>query len=424
MWDLDQIIQQNNQAAIDYMMRGRKVDIAQSPQPQNWSLSMLAEKLKVGPPLLAKLLDSFTNIEALEGFLGIIREFLPEHEEEILWERGRQRVYRFCYLFTKKYYPLPSYASDIDAVDLVSCLPVELMAMTYSAYHDLDIREGYLLLLSLVIYPYEGDWRDEEDDSVPFNPLDFQTKKYKPSASDIDWLRNLVESLTVGGEWFAPMGFSMVKIADNKIVLRDAKDTPEVKEVISRTLLVAKIARIEAEYSTTGRTSLEKLNGARIPLIDKVRRHVGEETATLIPAGGWTPPELHKMTDGTKYEGVGTFADWACSSTGCAVLDSGYDSCAYIEGMAEPVFKWTRYNVDTLTKQWPKVLTIRQKIDNIVEWVEVNPIVRFRDLLDFLTAQPKLKLTKSEVSKNKFSDPMDNYCILDMKYEEEDDDGN
>lgn len=42
-------------------------------------------------------------------------------------------------------------------------LPVGLMAMSYSAYHDLNMRWGYLLLLSLVVYPYEGDERDMEE---------------------------------------------------------------------------------------------------------------------------------------------------------------------------------------------------------------------------------------------------------------------
>ncbi|KKL65590.1 hypothetical protein LCGC14_2153520, partial [marine sediment metagenome] len=94
MWDLDSIIRQNNQAAINYMMRGRAVDVAQSPQPQSWSLSLLADKLSIGPPLLTELLKCFTNFEALENFLGLIREFLPEHEEEILSEpSGQKRVY-------------------------------------------------------------------------------------------------------------------------------------------------------------------------------------------------------------------------------------------------------------------------------------------------------------------------------------------
>jgi len=424
MWDLDAIIRSNNQAAIDYMMRGRKVDIAQSPQPQAWSLSLLAEKLKVGPPLLSKLLDSFTDIDTLEKFLGLIREYLPEHEEEIL-SSGTRKVYRFCYLFSKSYFPLPPYASQAEVSGLVSCLPVELMAMSHSAYHDLEMRWGYLLLLSLVIYPYEGDWRDEEDDEVPFDPIEqyvmgLPTEKYKPSASDITWVKSLVATLAVDGQWIAPIGFTMVKVADNKIVLREAIDTPEVRETIRRTLLIAEKAGIEAAFTRTGRTSQEKLNGARVPLLEVVQRHVGIEVADFIPAGGWTPSELHAMTDGTSYEGVGIFADWACSITNCVVLDSGYDRCNYIEGYSEPIFKWTSFNVDILTKEWPKVQEIRQKIDHVVEWLEADPISHFRELLEFMAANPAPKQEKT-VKEISDYDPTEHFCPLDQLGEEEED---
>ena len=50
MWDLDTLIRQNNQAALDWMMRSRKVEQVQEPKPENWALSLLAEKMKAGPP--------------------------------------------------------------------------------------------------------------------------------------------------------------------------------------------------------------------------------------------------------------------------------------------------------------------------------------------------------------------------------------
>jgi len=346
MWDLDTIIRQNNQAAIDYMMRGRAVDVAQSPQPQTWSLALLAEKLRVGPPMLAELLKCFTNIDTLEGFLGLIREFLPEHEEEILSEHGGRRVYRFCYLFGKRYFPLPPYAFEAEVGEIMSGLPVELMAMSYSAYHDLDIRRGYLLLLSLVVYPYEGDERDEED----------------------------------------------------------YYDIPKPK----------------------GKTLMEVFTGGRVPLLDAVQRIVGAELTGLIPRDGWQPSDLHLMTDGTPHDGAGRFADWACSETGCVVLDSSYEACEYMEGMGEPIFKWTKFNVDTLTEQWPKVQEIRQEIDNIVEWLEADPISHFGELLEFLTAQAKSKLKKTAKARGKsYYDPTEHWIPLDQQseYEEEDDNG-
>lgn len=353
MWDLDSIIRQNNQVAIDYMMRGQEVDVAQSPQPRAWSLALLADKLRIGPPLLSELLNCFTNFDTLEKFLGLIRQFLPEHEEEILSEPGGRRVYRFCYLFGKRYFPLPPYTAEANVEQLVSGLPVELMAMSYSAYHELEMRRGYLLLLSLVVYPYEGDERD---------------------------LDETFEERTPFGD---PL--------------------PRPK----------------------GKTLLEVFTGGRVPLLDAVQRIVGADLAGLIPGDGWTADELHLMTDGTPHDGVGHFADWACSETGCVILDSSYDDCAFMEGMGEPIFKWTKYNVDTLTEQWPKVQEIRQEIDRMVEWLEADPISRFGELLEFLTAKATSKRKKTAKAGGKhFYDPTEHWCPLDQQGENEEEDDN
>ncbi|MBA7609808.1 hypothetical protein ES703_17002 [subsurface metagenome] len=419
MHDLDTIIRENNQAALNWMMRGLKVEQVQAPMPKTWPLTLLADKLNAGPPLISEICASLENIDAESAFLKLIRIFLPKHEEEIMLEPRNRRVYRFGYLFGKEYYPLPL-NTECRTIDLLNSMPVELLAMSYSAYHDLEMRPGYLLLLSLVIYPYEGDERDEEDDLVPFNPTEIlPAEKYKPSIRDIEWVTDLVKSLSVGGVWVAPMGFSMVKVAENKIELREAIDTPEVKEVIRRTLLVAKSAGIVAEFNSSGRTSQEKLNGARIPLLEMVRDMVGVEIANHIPAAGWRPEELHRITDETLYSGVSDFADWVCSETGCIMLDSSYDSVQFIEGMGEPIFKWTRHNVVTLTEQWPKVQQIRRNIDNLVDWLEADQINNFRELLEFiLKRNPKNAV--DTVSRS--YDCWDHLCELDHETDLEDED--
>lgn len=416
MWDLDTIIRENNQAALNSMMRELRVDEAQQPMPKNWPLTLLADKLNAGPPLISEICNLLVNIDTEQAFLDLIRMFFPEHEKEIMLEPRNRRVYRFGYLFGKKYYPLPLNTS-CGTGDLLESMPVELLAMSYSAYHDLYMRPGYLLLLSLVIYPYEGDWRDEEDDSVPFDPAaDLTTGKYKPSARDIDWLSDLVDSLSIGGMWCAPMGFTVAKVAENRIELREAIDTPEVKDTIRRTLLVAKRAGIEAEFTRAGRTSQEKLNGARVPLLEMARSMVGAEIVGSIPAAGWRPEELSRITDKTPYSGVGDFANWVCSSTGCIMLDSGFDNVHFVEGMSEPLFKWTQYNVATLADQWPKVHQIRRNIDNLVNWLEADQINNFRELLDFiLKHNPK----NAEEMEARSYDQWEHFCELDQRTEED-----
>jgi hypothetical protein len=238
-----------------------------------------------------------------------------------------RRVYKFCYYFGIEYYPLQA-NTDCPPADWVSGMPVELMAMSYSAYHELQMRPGYLLLLSLVIYPYEGDERDIEED-IPGN-------------------------------------------------------------------------------------------GARVPLLDLVQRIIGEEIVNRIPKDGWTAEELHRKTDGTRYDGAGAFADWACSSTGCVVLDSSYENCDYEEGSGEPTFLWTKHNVDILTEQWPRVQEIRGKIDHLVEWLERDQITHFRELLDFLLKTEPIK-SKKKIKRNSY-DPFEHHCELDQDTGEEEDD--
>ena len=284
-------------------MRGRNAEEAQSPQPEGWALSILADMLKVGPPLLTEIIGCLDQIETVKEFRQLVKLLLPEYESEIMGAARNRRVYKFCYYFGIEYYPLPA-NTDCPPGDWVSGMPVELMAMSYSAYHELQLRPGYLLLLSLVIYPYEGDERDIDED-IPGS-------------------------------------------------------------------------------------------GTRVPLLDLVRRLVGEQIVNRIPMEGWNTEELHRMTDGTKYDGVGAFADWACSSTGCVVLDSSYENCDYEEGSGEPTFLWTKHNVDILTEQWPKVQEIRGEIDHLVEWLEADSIGHFRELLDFLLKAEPVKTKKKK----------------------------
>jgi hypothetical protein len=310
-------------------MRGRNAEEAQSPQPEGWALSMLADMLKVGPPLLTEIVGCLEQIETVKEFRSLVVMLLPEYESEIMGAPRNRRVYKFCYYFGQEYYPLPA-NTDCHPSDWVSGMPVELMAMSYSAYHELAMRPGYLLMLSLVIYPYEGDERDIE----------------------------------------------------------------EGNEV--------------------------SLNGDRVPLLDMVQRIVGEEIVNSIPRDGWPADELHRITDGTRYDGAGAFADWACSSTGCVVLDSSYENCDYEEGSGEPTFLWTRHNVDILTELWPKVQEIRGKIDRMVEWLEADSIGHFRELLDFLCKSKPIKPKKKR--KRTYGAPFEHHCELDQDNGEEADD--
>lgn len=448
MWDLQQIVEQNNQAALNAMMDTLKIEEAEAPQPENWQLTALADKLRVGPPVISELIDGLQDLKTLQSFLKLIRTFLPEHEQAIMSQPRNRRVYKFCYLYGKQYYPLPDGVRECSIYEFISEMPVQIMGMSYSAYHGLDMRPGYLLLLSLVIYPYEGDERDMEDDDVPFDPFDPMARydmeqkfveiaegkekksEWRPKRSDIAWVMNLISTLADGGKWIAPMGFTIIKIDDRNIEIRQADNTPEVRDTVHRTVLIAEKAGIKVKVKIgrsaeekQGKTLMEVFNGARVPLLDLVERMVGRDMAKRIPGDGWQPDELRRMTAGTKYKGVADFADWVCSETRCTMLDVSYDGCDFMEDHAEPKFRWSQHNVETLAKDWPKVREIRQSIDQIVEWLEDNHQVRFNELLSYLLSPKATKLKGKRQSRQRGGyDPTEHMVDLNQMYEEEDDD--
>ena len=304
-------------------MRGQKADEVESAIPAAWTLERVAAKLRIGPPALSELMNCCMEFKKIEAFLELIRVYLPQHEEEILSQPRDQRLHQFCYLFGKRYFRLPPFASDADLGNFAVSMPVTLAAMSHDAYHELELRPGYLLLLSLVVYPYAGCEMDEYDE------------KERPA-------------------------------------------------------------------------------GPRVPLLDKVHRLVGAELAKRIPESGWDTAWLHQATDGTKYDGVGQFADWACSRTGCTVLDCSYSDCSYIEGSGEPVFLWSRGNVDMLTEEWPRVKQIRGAIDRIVAWLEEDPERNFEELVHFLLSKKQPK----EKKRNDY-DAWDHCCPLEQASEED-----
>jgi hypothetical protein len=419
MWDLDTIIQQNNRVALEAMMEREETREAQSPRPQNWPLTELAAKLHIGPPLIEELLKAFTNADEVAEFIRLIREFLPEYEDKILYEGRAGRVYMFCYFWEKKYWPLPRLAHERGLRRFLTGLPVILMGNSYSAYHDMGFRPGYALLFSLVVYPFEGDWRDKQNDDVPFDPFNpmyrtaledsFEAVAHKktvepnwrPKRADIVWVKSLMAQLSDGGRWVAPMGFTFIKVDDRNIELRQAEDTPEVRETIRRTVILAEKAgyNVLAKVGKTaeekqGQTLYQLFTGGRVPVLNAIEQLVGMELVKRLPPEGWEPEHLHKMTDGTKYEGVGHFADWACKASGTVILDESYEDTPYVDGATEPVFPWTRRNVDILTSEWPRVQEYRHKIGAIVDWLEVDPPVRYRELIDYLLAHPYNKKIK------------------------------
>jgi hypothetical protein len=114
-------------------------------------------------------------------------------------------------------------------------------------------------------------------------------------------------------------------------------------------------------------------DGSRVPILEEVGNLAGKSVLELIPEQGWSVEELHRMLDGSPYEGVAAFADWVNASTGCWQLD-----CSYVDYEGE---SWSHDVVDVLTEQWPKVVNIQDKIQKMAEWLEEDERHNFEELL-------------------------------------------
>lgn len=120
-------------------------------------LIILAEHLVIGPPSIGMLIDLLEQSEYVQAFLELVREYLPEHEREIMLRDYYDRAHVFISLFSERYFPIEEspFGEPEELETLVGYIPVQLGGMNYDDYHEFDnFRDEHNLLLSLVCYPY------------------------------------------------------------------------------------------------------------------------------------------------------------------------------------------------------------------------------------------------------------------------------
>jgi len=130
-------------------------------------------------------------------------------------------------------------------------------------------------------------------------------------------------------------------------------------------------------------------HGGRVPILERVTELIGRGLVELIPTDGWSCEDLHRMLDKSDYEGVAAFGDWVNANTGCWQLDANY---ADYEGE-----HWSRHVVDQLTRQWPRVVDIQNKISEMAEWLEEDIHYNFRTLLSFMLDRKDLIIPKEQL---------------------------
>jgi len=135
------------------------------PEEYGPLLTLSQNLLSLRPPSLAILLARFANADDYRDFVALVREFLPERENDILGEpRPAEQMARFVSYFQDRYFPLEEAIFDLledsEAYEVfLHHIPLRVMGTGFEEYHEIssEYRPGLQLLTYLMEDPYEGE---------------------------------------------------------------------------------------------------------------------------------------------------------------------------------------------------------------------------------------------------------------------------
>lgn len=146
-------------------------------------LLVLARKMRtLGPPSLSVLIARLGEMEEYEDFIALVREFLPEREEGIVYElTPASQIAAFASYFEDRYFPIDDNfkLGEVESYyELTRCIPVIARGLSWDDYQYItsDWRPGFQLMTYLIEHPYEeGDARvalaEACEDHVPVDLL-------------------------------------------------------------------------------------------------------------------------------------------------------------------------------------------------------------------------------------------------------------
>lgn len=149
MWDVD-TLHYLNDLAVERSIK------AKTDKPLE-ALVFLLEGAR--PPSLSILISFYDKAEEFSDFVKLVKEYLPEREQEILREpTPSAQVAKFASYFEDRYLPLHSAFKDggveDDYAELLRDIPVEVMGIGWEDYETLnDYRLGIQLMSFLIESP-------------------------------------------------------------------------------------------------------------------------------------------------------------------------------------------------------------------------------------------------------------------------------
>jgi hypothetical protein len=149
----------NEEAVKEYDRRVKAGLIRNRDIHAVYPLSVLMQRMRKGPPFLSHLINALGGEMFTEDFVELVRDLLPDREEEILAANADERIDKFCALFSQRYFPLYNDRFGQDLDNFVRSIPIEVQGISEQFYHDFaDLRPGYILMLSLINSPFEYEY--------------------------------------------------------------------------------------------------------------------------------------------------------------------------------------------------------------------------------------------------------------------------
>ena len=128
-------------------------------------LAVLGRRLQVGPPQITHLMSLLEDGEMVAAFVKIVRDYLPEHEAEIMALTAVERVGLFQQLFEPRYFPLQEYGyDDEEAYQYIVMAPdIPRMGLSWDDYHSIadDYHPGLVLQFGLAKSPW-SNWDGQD----------------------------------------------------------------------------------------------------------------------------------------------------------------------------------------------------------------------------------------------------------------------
>jgi hypothetical protein len=116
-----------------------------------------------------------------------------------------------------------------------------------------------------------------------------------------------------------------------------------------------------------------------VALAEGCEEHVPRELLERVVGNRLDPNAAHQILNGTRYEGLATWADWIHHATGNFFLDTDYE-----ELWNNVPFEWDRDTVERLNREWHQAEELQNRINNFANWLEEDLVTRFEEVLNFI----------------------------------------